>query len=256
MLEKVSALLQLVGAEMLTWRGKAMCDGRWEGSQLKAAADREAHRLINEGLAGIMPLPCVSEEDISGHAAKRPDIYWLIDPIDGTASFCEGFDGYVTQVALIRKCQPILAVVHAPALGLTYVATQDGPALCNNAPISTAATGIRAPILIDNYSEPRGIAQSLYGELVCGGYVESGSIGLKICRVADGTADLFVKDVMVRDWDLAPADLILSRSGGVLTTLSGECVPYDREFERAGLIACGNRELLVQVANWAKREAG
>ena len=35
-------------------------------------------------------------------------------------------------------------------------------------------------------------------------YYESGSIGLKSVLVADGTADLFVKDVNVRSWDLSP----------------------------------------------------
>jgi 3'(2'), 5'-bisphosphate nucleotidase/myo-inositol-1(or 4)-monophosphatase len=250
MLEKVSALLGLVGAEMLTWRGGDLCDGHWEGGQLKTVADQEAHRLIKEGLAKIAPLPCISEEDAYSHVSKRPEIYWLIDPIDGTASFCNGFDGFVTQVALMRNCQPVLAVVHAPALGLTYTSSLDEPALCNRAPISTAVSGTRVPILIDNYPEPRGIARRLYDEIGCSGYVESGSIGLKICRVADGTADLFVKDITVRDWDLAPAHLILARAGGLLTTLAGNSWPYDDAFEKVGVIASCNRELSAQVAKW------
>ena len=151
MLERISALLNSVGTEMLTWRGKALFDGHWEGSQLKTIADQEAHRLIMEGLARIARLPCVSEEDASSHVSERPDIYWLIDPIDGTASFCNGFDGFVTQVALIRGCQPVLAVVHAPALGLTYTATQNGSALCNHKPISTIASSDHALVLTDNH---------------------------------------------------------------------------------------------------------
>jgi 3'(2'), 5'-bisphosphate nucleotidase len=250
MLEKVSDLLRVVGDEMLTWRGGNLCDGHWEGDQLKTVADQEAHRLIKVGLAKIAPLPCISEEDACSHVTKRPEIYWLIDPIDGTASFCNGFDGFVTQVALLRNCKPVLAVVHAPALGLTYTAIQDGPALCNRAPISTSVSGIRTPILIDNYPEPRGIARRLYDEIGCGGYVESGSIGLKICRVADGTADVFLKDVRVRDWDLAPADLILARAGGLLTTLDGSSLSYDGDFERVGLIASSCRELLFRVSKW------
>jgi len=254
MLEKISALLNSVGTEMLTWRGKALCDGHWEGSQLKTVADQEAHRLLKEGLARIAPLPCVSEEDASSHVSERPDIYWLIDPIDGTASFCNGFDGFVTQVALIQGCQPVLAVVHAPALGLTYTATKDGRALCNHVPISTIASGEHALVLTDNYPEPRGIARRLYDEIGCTGYVESGSIGLKICRVADGTASLFVKDVIVRDWDLAPADLILTRAGGILTTLTGEPISYTGGFERTGLIAAGSRTLAESVRNWNRAE--
>jgi 3'(2'), 5'-bisphosphate nucleotidase len=255
MLEALEAIMRKLGGHLIEWRTEGMTCGHWEGSQFKAEADQRAHDFLSGQLRRSWPdLPVISEEDSDANNSHRPDVYWLIDPIDGTASYCHGFDGFVTQAALIRNRKPILAVVHAPALGLTYTASLDGPAKCNGLRISMAAP-VRAPILIDNYPEPRGIALSLYEQIGCGGYVESGSIGLKICRVADGTADLFVKDVVVRDWDLAPADLILSRSGGVLTTLSGECVPYDREFARAGLIACGSRELLVQVAILAKGEA-
>lgn len=251
MLEDLEAILRELGGLLMEWRTLGMTDGHWEGTQLKADADRRAHDFLVEQLRRFWPsIPVISEEDVSKHDACRPDEYWLIDPIDGTASFCSGFNGFVTQVALMRKCQPVLAVVHAPALDLTYAATQDGPAFCNCAVISTATSGNRAPILIDNYPEPRGIARSLYDEIRCGGYVESGSIGLKICRVADGTADLFVKDVTVRDWDLAPADLILGRAGGELTTLAGDSVPYSGGFERVGLIAVANRGLAEQVRIW------
>lgn len=251
MLEALEMIMRELGGLLIEWRTQGVTGSHWEGSQLKADADRRAHDVLFDHLRQSWPsVPVISEEDASAHDACRPDEYWLIDPIDGTASFCNGFDGFVTQAALMRKCQPVLAVVHAPALGLTYAATQDGPALCNRAPISTAISNIRALILIDNYPEPRGIARSLYDEIGCSGYVESGSIGLKICRVADGTADLFLKDVTVRDWDLAPADLILTRAGGLLTTLAGSSVPYDGGFERVGLIASGNRELSVKVSKW------
>ena len=255
MLDALEALLRELGDMLLEWRGRGATGGRWEGTQFKARADRQAHDFLSDRLAAFQPaLPVVSEED-EARAGRRPEEYWLIDPIDGTASFCQGFDGFVTQAALMRRCEPILAVVHAAALGLTYTALRDGRARCNGVPISTSAPARRAPILTDNYPEPRGVARDVYDAIGCGGYVESGSIGLKICRVADATADLFVKDVIVRDWDLAPAHLILERAGGVLTTLAGDPIPYDGGFERAGLIAAAHGSLARQVrdCNKAKR---
>lgn len=253
MLETLEPIMRELGDLLLEWRKRGMTNGHWEGSQLKAGADRRAHEFLVEQLHRSWPnIPVISEEDVSAHDECRPNEYWLIDPIDGTASFCNGFDGFVTQVALMRMCQPVLAVVLAPALNLTYTASLNEPALCNSIPISTTVFGIRAPILIDNYPEPRGIARSLYNEIGCSGYVESGSLGLKICRVADGTADLFVKDVIVQDWDLAPAHLILRRAGGQLTTLVGGSLPYDGNFERVGLIASGNQKLMLQATNMIK----
>ena len=71
--------------------------------------------------------------------------------------------------------------------------------------------------LIDNYPEPRGIAAKLFDKMALEQYVESGSLGLKICRIAEGSADIFVKDVLVKDWDLAAPELILHEAGGILT---------------------------------------
>jgi 3'(2'), 5'-bisphosphate nucleotidase len=251
MLKTLETILIDLGSLLLEWRTLGETHGHWEGTQLKAEADLRAHNYLVTHLRESWPnIPIISEEDETAHKAHRPDEYWLIDPIDGTASFCNGFDGFVTQVALMRSCRPVLAVVHAPALGLTYTASLDETPLCNGVQISTNVSSNRGPILIDNYPEPRGIAQSVYNELVCSAYVESGSLGLKICRVADGTADLFVKDVPVRDWDLAPAHLILKRAGGQLTTLDGNALPYDDGFERVGLIASSNRNLMRQVTEW------
>jgi 3'-phosphoadenosine 5'-phosphosulfate (PAPS) 3'-phosphatase len=89
----------------------------------------------------------------------------------------------------------------------------------------------------------------VYDKLGCENYLESGSIGLKICRIADGSADIFVKDVTIRDWDVAPGELILSRAGGFLLTMSGDPIPYQGLFERRGLIAAGNQEVLSAALN-------
>jgi len=254
MIEDLEVILREAGDLLLEWRAQGIVHGHWEGSQLKAEADLRAHDFLLKKLHNSWPgIPVISEEDVSKHEAYRPEEYWLVDPIDGTASFCNGFDGFVTQAALMRNYQPVLAVVHAPALKLTYTATLNGAAYCNNSQILTVESGIRAPILIDNYPEPRGIALEVYKAFGCSEYIESGSLGLKICRVADGTVDLFVKDVIVRDWDLAPAHLVLACAGGQITTLPGKNLSYDGGFEREGVVAAGNQELMDRVSKWNER---
>jgi 3'(2'), 5'-bisphosphate nucleotidase/myo-inositol-1(or 4)-monophosphatase len=251
MLDQVEALLVELGSKLLDWRQRGLTDGHWEGPQLKAEADRRAHEFLYLGLGRLWPgITVISEEDVTTHSAQRPAEYWLIDPIDGTASYCGGYEGFITQVALMRGYRPQLGVVHAPALNLTYAATEHGPALCNRQQVRVSKRGEAGPVLIDNYPKPRGFADVLFHAIGCSRYIESGSIGLKICKVADGTADLFAKDVVVRDWDLAPADLILQRAGGYLTTLAGDSIPYRGEFARKGVIAAASQELVDDVINW------
>lgn len=248
MLEQLSGIVTAVGREILTWRGSPAAQGTWHGAQLKTEADMRAHAALCAQLNRAFPkVPVVSEEDDSSQSPERPPRYWLIDPIDGTASFSEGFDGFVTQIALIENNEPQLGAVYAPAMDLLYLAQREKGATLNGKRLEIARD-TRGRVLIDNYPEPRGAAKAVFEHLRCTGYVESGSIALKICRIADGGADLFVKDIPVRDWDIAPAHLVIREAGGVLTGLRGALeIAYSGGYERRGIVAAVSAELAAEA---------
>lgn len=195
----------------------------------------------------LADIPIISEEDISSQSIDRPKEYWLIDPIDGTASFAQGFSGFVTQVALIQYGQPYLAAIFAPALKRMYMAEKGKGATVNGQLIRVNTSNMQTLTLVDNYPHPRGIAEYLFHNLSCVNYLESGSIGLKICLVAEGKADIFIKDVFVRDWDVAPPHLVLSEAGGVLTQFTGESFGYNGNYDKRGLIVTTSALLLKQI---------
>ncbi len=253
LIDRVQDILRDVGATLLAMRAKGPVGGTWHATQLKSEADLIAEALIIRGLRGLTSdLLIVSEEDLDSHAVDRFSRYWLVDPIDGTASFCGGYPGFVTQLALMDGARPVLGAVYGPALDLMYVAEHGGGAWVNGTRLAMDWQGSDV-ILTDNYPEPRGIARLLVEKLPCAGYLESGSIGLKICRVADGQANLFVKDVTVRDWDLAPAHLILGEAGGVLLDLEGRDIDYSGSLEQGGgLIAAASSSLATRVTNFLK----
>lgn len=239
-----------VGGRLLEWRAAGLTAYRKEGTQFKADADRLAHDALAAHLARLSPeTPVVSEEEVASVRAEPAFPYWLVDPIDGTASFVQGFPGFVVQLALMDEAGPVQACVYAPAWDELFTATRGAGAFVNGRALSCGATGRHA--LIDNYPEPRGIAAEAMDALGFTHYVESGSIGLKICRVADGHADLFVKDVPVRDWDLAPGDLILTEAGGRLTSLHGKPCAYSGRGVHAGVAAAASRDLHGRVVEWA-----
>ncbi len=245
MIDELKSILETVGAGLLQWQGRA--GGEWQGMQLKTRADREAHQALSAALTGLLNVPVLSEEDPDSHAQTRPERYWLIDPIDGTASLAGGFDGFVTQAALMENGEPVLAAVYAPALGWMYTAEQGGGAFLNGEPIQVSQDETRR-ILIDNYPEPRGTAIRMMEELGCTGYLESGSISLKILRVADGSADVFFKDVVVRDWDVGAPSLILKEAGGTFSTVDGRPYPFSGPLEKSGLIAARDEDLCRRVS--------
>ena len=248
MLEQLSGIVTSVGREILSWRGSHAAQGTWHGSQLKTEADLRAHAALSTQLRRTFPdIAVVSEEDSASQSPTRPSRYWLIDPIDGTASFSEGFAGVVTQIALIEDHQPQLGAIYAPALELLYLAQRGKGATLNGKRLRIASDP-RRRVLIDNTPEPRGATKLAFERLHCTGYVESGSISLKICRVADGTADVFVKDITVRDWDIAPAHLVIGESGGVLAGLHGAAeFPYAGGYEHSGIVAATSVELAAEA---------
>ena len=85
---------------------------------------------------------------------------------------------------------------------------------CPNIGIGTNNNLNNGLVQTDNYPKAKGIAAEIACDLDIQGYLESGSIGLKICRVAEGKAHLFVKDIELYDWDVAAPHLILRESGG------------------------------------------
>ncbi len=250
MIERLSSILREVGGQLLEWRAQALFAGKWEGTQFKAEADLRAHNLLVERLREWTPgIPVVSEEDPGSWDTSSAARYWIIDPLDGTASFVGGFDGFVTQAALVEGGLPVAAAVYEPARENTYSAVRGAGARINGEGLKPAGNP-RGGVLIDNYPEPRGAALALFEALKFERYVECGSIGLKICRVADGTADVFFKDVLVRDWDLAAPHLVIEEAGGVLRGIEGEPLRYIGAGRHNGLIAASSPEYIGRVALW------
>jgi 3'(2'), 5'-bisphosphate nucleotidase len=250
MLTALGEIVQQVGGLLLQWRDQQRFEGTWEGPQFKAEVDRLAHQALTERLQKLAPeLPVVSEEDPDSYTGERPSDYWLIDPIDGTASFVNGFPGFVTQVARVTNNQPVLATIFAPALQLLFLAEQGRSTTLNGQPLQLAPKEVMET-LIDNYPEPRGITAEAFQALGFRHYVECGGISLKICKIATGEADLFFKDVVVRDWDLAAPQLVLTEAGGALTDVTGRPIPYTGVMERQGLVAAANPRFLQTLVSW------
>jgi len=250
MIDKLSSIAKNVGRKLIEWRSAGITGGKWDGGQFKAKADLLAHEMLFEQLSHIPShIPIISEEDPTSFVNVRPKKYWIIDPIDGTASYAHGYSGFVTQIALVENDIPQLSVVYAPVFDILYTAERGKGAFINGKRLC-CSQDVVMKTLIDNYPEPRGLAKSTYHALNFTHYVECGSISLKICKIAEGAADLFVKDVLVRDWDLAPPHLIIEEAGGFLSDVSGKKIEYIGNYNHNGLIAAPSDMMATLFISW------
>ena len=68
-------------------------------------ADLAAHEIIVQGLAAVTPnVPVISEESVAPDFSVRSqwDVYWLVDPLDGTKEFVNRNGEFTVNIALIK----------------------------------------------------------------------------------------------------------------------------------------------------------
>lgn len=246
-------ILRDCGAILLDCQSSGKTGGRWAGEQYKAEADLIAHDYLVTRLGECFPgLPVVSEEDDTSLGHCEGD-HLIIDPVDGTASFAQGFSGWVTQAAYVRENKPIVAGIYAPVTKEYFSAITGEGTYCNDYRLLLTKTKSKAKTIIDNYPTAQGITQMLQTDLNIAQYVESGSIALKICRVASQNADIFFKHMSPRDWDVAAPMLVLKEAGGILTDIDG--LPLELGSpgrSHHGLVAAANTVIANQVYAWVR----
>ena len=253
MIKFIGQLVCDLGVKLISWRKSSKLRGSWQGSQLKTKADIDAHNFITTNLMREFPgIPIISEEAPEQHTAERPAEYWLVDPIDGTASYAQNYNGFVTQIALIKNKKPVIASIYAPMYEELFLAEVGSGAELNGKPIKLESNTYKPKTLIDNTPKPFGKIKKLFKDLDFEDYVESGSISLKACRVAQGNASLFVKLVSVSDWDIGAPYLIVKESGGQLRGLGSRSYNFSGAYQKPGIIIANTKPLIEEADQWIK----
>jgi histidinol-phosphatase len=179
-------------------------------------ADRESEVLLRERIEKRYPAHGILGEEF-GMTRPEAGLRWLLDPIDGTESFIRGVPLYGVMVAVVAGGDPLVGVVHFPALRETVVAWRGGGCWWNRtrARVSGVARLEEATLLT---TDPLGLTAAgkgaAYGRLRervkmergwgdCYGYV----------LVATGRAEVML-DPVLHEWDAAPLIPIVEEAGG------------------------------------------
>jgi myo-inositol-1(or 4)-monophosphatase len=185
--------------------------------------DRQSEAAIRSALERATPdLPIQGEEE-GGSVGER---YWVVDPLDGTTNFLLGFPVVAISIALVEAGRPIVAVVRAPMLDLSFSATRGGGAWSgqdrlqasarepSRAVVATALP-FRARTLLPRYMPVL--------ERVFAGVEDvrrPGAAALDLAWVAAGVFDGYF-ELNLSPWDVAAGALLVEESGGVVTDWEG-----------------------------------
>lgn len=204
-------------------------------------ADRRAHHVITGALEGLTPaIPVLSEESEAVPFAQRSqwDTYWLVDPLDGTREFISRNGEFTVNIALIMEGEPVLGVVHVPVSGTTYTGLAGEGAWCyreGEMPQSISVRSLSGQRSLRVMGSRRhgtealeAILETLRGHFDEVTLLSMGS-SLKICLLAEGEADLYVRMGPTCEWDTAAAHAVLRAAGGDIVTEAFEPLRYNRK---------------------------
>jgi 3'(2'), 5'-bisphosphate nucleotidase len=172
-----------------------------------------------------------------------------VDPLDGTKEFVKRSDEFTVNIALIKKNRPVLGVVFLPAIGCLYFAAEGlgsykledvgaigqlvagaGEFSDENKPLKALIeTAIRLPVQRSFKKSPDQlnlVGSRSHGTEALSDFVEkmkqqykkvdfvpAGS-ALKLCLVAEGSADIYPRFGPTMEWDTAAGHCVVEQSGG------------------------------------------
>lgn len=216
------------------------------------AADMAAHHILVPGLSRLLPeVPVLSEESAlpDFEVRRQWHTYWLVDPLDGTKEFINRNDEFTVNVALIHLGEPVLGVVHVPALLTTYSgikgegARKRSGTWSGNSPthqsirtrglVPRQAAGLPLEMVASRRHGTEAVQrvkQRLTGNY---GPVTTRDIGssLKICLVAEGEADIYPRLAPTCEWDTAAAQAVVEAAGGAILTDDFKPLRYNQKLE-------------------------
>ena len=202
-------------------------------------ADLASNRVILAHLKALTPdVPVLSEEsaDVPWETRRDWTRFWLVDPLDGTKEFVKRNGEFTVNIALIEDGRPVLGVVHAPVLEVTYSSAAGEGAFRRQAhgseePISVASWG-RDLVVVASRSHANEATERYLARLREEHDVDVVAKGssLKICLVAEGAAHVYPRTGPTSEWDTAAAHAVLEQAGGVMLQAdSGERVVYNKQ---------------------------
>lgn len=229
--EMVASIIEIAegaGAETLRFyrSDDLQVDAKSDDSPV-SAADLAAHHYIVDRLEGLIDgVEVISEEsaEARGFAAPVGARFWLVDPLDGTKEFINQRDEFTVNIALIDNGRPVMGVVVAPALGLTWAGSPEGAFRQSIGGADRKAIALRAVpeagltvTASRSHADPAALEALLQGQRVAN-VVKAGS-SLKFCRIAEAAADLYPRQGRTMEWDTAAGQAVAEAAGAAVLRL-------------------------------------
>jgi myo-inositol-1(or 4)-monophosphatase len=236
--ELAGAMREAGALALKTFRGELKSWIKGKSSPV-SEADLAVDALLRRRLLAIRDAGWLSEETEDAPARLAAIDVWVVDPIDGTRAYLEGLADWTVSVALVRAGRPLVAALYAPVSDELFLAIAGRGATLNGAPIGASVGDALAGAKF--CGPPRRLERLAQLAPAIAMMPRIPSLALRLARVATGALDGSFAGPNSHDWDLAAADLLVHEAGGMLTTLTGESLIYNRPDPVHGVLVAAGR---------------
>ena len=204
-----------------------------EDNSKVSSADIAISKLIQQKISQIVPnIPIVCEE---GKVRDfENDMFFLIDPIDGTSSFINNSVEFCINIALIKNQKPIFGLIYAPLFEggkmifnnhqdqiVLYKRNENKNFILNKTIFNNSSLKIITSSRTKDEDVKIYIAQ-FYPQFINNFKVEKLSSAVKFFRIIENEANLYLHFRKSMEWDTASGHILVNLCGANLRTLKNE----------------------------------
>lgn len=226
-LQYLARLMRDVAAAEILPRWHESRGARKPDGSLITATDLAVQERIASALARDFPGVALLGEEMSQREQERllasgEGALWVLDPLDGTSNYANGFPFFAISLALIEHGETRLGLVLDPVRDECFAAVPGGIATLNGAQIHPTPEPHRLADSLAMMDLKRLPPQALPGLFRAGGFGSQrnlGAVALEWCWLACGRFQLYLHGGQ-KLWDYAAGRLI-AREAGVALKLLG-----------------------------------
>jgi len=224
----------LAGKESIELYKKGLKIETKEDNSPVSNGDLKVNEIITKKIKELTPnIPIISEETVDLKKKNKENIFWLIDPIDGTREYIVGKSEYTLNAALIINKVPNIGLVGAPKKERLFYSYGPGNSYLieknetkkNNASKKTPQNKIIALVSSKNPSQ---IIMDKLNEHKVTSLVKMSS-SYKFCVIANGEFDIYAAQERANEWDYAAGHAVAEHAGAIIKTLDGKPFLYGKE---------------------------
>ncbi len=234
MLEQIAAIVKEAGEIVLSAHDiAAHTHEKSSAADLVTEYDLAVENFLKEKRPPLVPGAIFYGEEEQENADPATGWAFIVDPIDGTTNFVRGLRQSAVSVALAKDGVIEYGVVLDPYKAELFSARRGGGAFLNGSlihvsdrPLSQGVFGMGTAIYRREYLAPTMRLTEQLFRRSCD-FRRMGAAALDLCNVACGRTELFF-EYSLCPWDYAAGSLLVTEAGGVISTLDGQPLAFDR----------------------------